>query len=172
MATYPWTVNGFDSKKLDGGDLTQEALAERKLSVDVFHLNIGVGDCTIYLLVEYPDEVAKLAHPTWKNPYIHRAVLIDGGFRPPEGELHPAKAFMTKTAPVKYAFPTTQGGRAMKSPAFDAMVITHWDSGTVSSIAIGKVDQRVWLIMVHFSLRMQTITKVCFDVLQCDDTFG
>jgi hypothetical protein len=63
---------------LTNGPKSDADLGVFLLAVDVFHVNIAVGDSTIYYLVEHPTDTVRQAHPEAK-PFIHRAVLIDGG---------------------------------------------------------------------------------------------
>jgi hypothetical protein len=44
---------------------------EMALETETFHLNIGIGDCTIVCLKEF--------HPPRALPVLHKVVLIDGG---------------------------------------------------------------------------------------------
>lgn len=88
---------------------------DRKLYVDVYHINIGTGDAAIYYLVEHP--------PTGSagKPYIHRACLIDGGLQDQVGS-RPIQHFLDRVGNL-YDFSTSQGGRDdLKFPPFDSIV--------------------------------------------------
>lgn len=105
--------------------LSDAALVSRNLSVDVYYVNVGEGDCAIYYLVEYPPP----GHPGKKIPYVHRACLIDGGKPPGAGAIW---KFLTTRVPDMYHWDRTQGGRDPEEvpfPPFDSIVITHWDLG-------------------------------------------
>jgi hypothetical protein len=96
----------------------------QRLTVDVFHINIGTGDSAIYYLVQRPPKGA----PADELPYVHRACLIDGG----EASGATAIEDFLKGVRGLYRFNTTQGGRIdLKFPPFDSIVITHWDKGNV-----------------------------------------
>ncbi|MCJ1309778.1 hypothetical protein MMC25_003439 [Agyrium rufum] len=84
-------------------------------SVHSFHINIGVGDCSIHLLVDDSDKT--------KKPIVYRAVLIDGG----EIGLDVNSIIKNAIASIEasYDFKTVTSFR--KSLRFDAIMVTHWD---------------------------------------------
>lgn len=90
--------------------------------VDSIHLNIGVGDSAIHLLVKYHDEWAPEGPPSKKvraKPTIFRACLIDGG----EGCSFQKIDNAIKKIEEIYRLPPNQ-----ESLKFDSVVITHWDT--------------------------------------------
>ncbi|GAW19373.1 hypothetical protein ANO14919_088590 [Xylariales sp. No.14919] len=94
-----------------------------ELSVDAYYVNIGTGDSTIYYLIQHPP-----ANSLDRRPFVHRAVLIDGG-KGPGGQR--IRDFLGRV-PDLYHFEKTQGervdlGEQLKFPPFDSIVITHWD---------------------------------------------
>ena len=99
-------------------EVSDEQLSgEERLAVDVYHINIGTGDSTIYYLVQWPPQEKKD-----QKPYIHRACLIDGG------EKRGARAieqFLMKVND-RYSFNAKPKGRPeLKFPPFDSIVSAY-----------------------------------------------
>jgi hypothetical protein len=85
--------------------------------VDTYHINIGVGDCSVVLDV---DPVKKI---------INNCVLIDGGYGTYKKQFGPWQAikdFMTVTLPgkLKNLYYTNITADQLK---FTSIVISHWD---------------------------------------------
>lgn len=98
----------------------------RRLYVDVYHINIGTGDAAIYYLVEHPPPGSA------GKPYIHRACLIDGGLEDQAGS-RPIQHFLSRVTNT-YDFSTTQGGRSgLTFPPFDSIV------GQIDAAGLGAV---------------------------------
>lgn len=146
------------------GPLTNEQLYDgsHDLRVDVFHLNIGIGDCSIHFLVEPKSATRTLAcaDPHLKQGYIHRAVLIDGGLpgRAQHNGSNLIREFLTGTGAGLYDFDRTQGGRTggheLRFPAFDSIVITHWDQDHYGGMYLGEFSRRVSIVLSVFCLCM------------------
>ncbi|OCL08911.1 hypothetical protein AOQ84DRAFT_31580 [Glonium stellatum] len=120
-----WALN-------DGKPLDNEALAQADLSVDIYHLNIGTGDAAIYYLVQHPTLDQLKANPNLK-PFIHRAVLIDGG-KQRDGSIN-IRTFLHTRVREFYNFDDQQGGRTgLTFPPFDSILITHWDQDHYAGI--------------------------------------
>lgn len=88
-----------------------------RLKVHSWHINIGVGDGAIHLLV---DEKATLPATTAVKPLVKKAVLIDGG-----DSAHSLQQLKLTIARIEaeYDFPAEDA----KQLKFDAILITHWD---------------------------------------------
>jgi hypothetical protein len=90
--------------------------------VDSLHINIGVGDSAIHLLVRHPEKKGPSSHDEEK-PTIVRACLIDGGTS------DKTKEIIKKTIDdIKSNYDMPNHG--CKDPGymkFDSVVVTHWD---------------------------------------------
>jgi hypothetical protein len=139
--TY-WALVGSPVRPLSNFEL-----ANRDLSVDVYHLNIETGDSAIYYLVQHPtrEDEAKFPKANLK-PFVHRAAIIDGG---KEGGAKYIRNFLDK-APLLYDYYDKQGGRdptEVLFPPFDSILITHWDSDHYAGILTLVSDG-----LIHFQL--------------------
>jgi hypothetical protein len=113
---------------------TNTELKTKTLCVDYYAIDIGdAGDCGIYYLIEHPPA------GTSGLPFIHRAVLIDGGYKVGAAKIQAfLNLFLKKDAggaliQMFYHFEDTQGGRAnLAFPPFDSIV-----SVMANSLAIG-----------------------------------
>jgi ribonuclease BN (tRNA processing enzyme) len=97
-----------------------------------FHINIGVGDGSIHLLVDVSKTDVK---PQGK---VVQAILIDGGEG--HGE-YVANIFSTvDRIKLEYEFPADDGDELK----FDSIIVTHWDSdhygGLIRFLRLGFVD--------------------------------
>ncbi len=97
----------------DQREATEEQLRRLDLSVDVLSINIAKGDSALYLLIQHPPPNA-----TDTKPFIHRAVLIDGGVK---GTGADAINNVLKDASKLYHY-DKQGERDLQFPALDAIV--------------------------------------------------
>lgn len=85
------------------------------------HHEQGKGDAAIHLLI--------VQDRAFLKPFVLRAVLIDGGTASGAERI---KAVLRDKIGKLYDFDRTQGGRTaigeqLSWPAFDSIVITHWD---------------------------------------------
>jgi hypothetical protein len=87
---------------------------------ETFHLNIGVGDCTIVCLKEF--------HSPKLLPVLHKVVLIDGGL-PTQGKV--ISKFLTDQLPRLFDLEEYPDGIVR----IDTVVITHWDEDHYGGIS-------------------------------------
>ncbi|KAG7294506.1 hypothetical protein NEMBOFW57_004581 [Staphylotrichum longicolle] len=76
---------------------------DMRLSVDVLNINVGTGDSGLFLLIQHPPETRSEV-----KPFIHRAVLIDGGIG--KTGARAIERALKKVAEL-YFWDQTQGGR-------------------------------------------------------------
>jgi hypothetical protein len=99
-------------------------LKTKTLCVDYYAIDIAdAGDCGIYYLIEHPKA------GTTGLPFIHRAVLIDGGYKPGAERIRNfLQRFLKKNdngtwVQTFYHFDATQGGRTnLTYPPFNSIV--------------------------------------------------
>lgn len=88
-----------------------------RLSVDVLNINVGTGDSGLFLLIQHPPETRSEV-----KPFIHRAVLIDGGIG--KTGARAIERALKKVAEL-YFWDQTQGGRDANQlpwPPLDSIV--------------------------------------------------
>ena len=110
----------------DQREATEGELTGLELSVDILNINVAKGDSALYLLIQHPAPNA-----TDTKPFIHRAVLIDGGVK---GTGAKAIRDVLNHAAKLYHFDREQGGRKkLAYPALDAIVSLYHGTLGVSA---------------------------------------
>lgn len=87
--------------------------------VESFHINVGVGDCAIHLLISDKDTV-------------RAAVLVDGGTAHNNRQLNTLKldddsAFRRMVTRINRDYEFEQIGGDPEQLTFDSIVVSHWD---------------------------------------------
>ena len=98
----------------DQREATESELTGLDLSVDILSINIAKGDSALYLLIQHPAPDTKDS-----KPFIHRAVLIDGGVK---GTGAGAIRNVLNAAANLYHYDRQPGVRDFMFPALDAIV--------------------------------------------------
>ena len=97
-------------------------------NVDTYHLNIGVGDCTILIKSEITERAVSGGTRAGLQPVS--IVLVDGGnscYESRQGAWGRIQEFMEQTLPLSLSATRYANLNIAVDCKFESIVITHWD---------------------------------------------